>query len=127
MLLVRGGQILLVRRGAEPELGKWDVPGGFLEEGETPEDGARREILEELSIDLEPGALRLVLTSIKRRKDFAVLDVLFEAQMPDQEPRPGSDAASYGWFPINDLPADLAFDETRSALERWQAGRRHDE
>lgn len=123
VLLVRGRQVLLVRRGAEPELGKWDVPGGFLEEGEVPEDGAVREIREELGIDVNRASLRLVLTSITRWSDYAVLDVLFEAPMPDAEPSPASDAASCGWFPIDELPADLAFDSTRLALERWRTAR----
>jgi len=93
-------------------------------EGEAPEDGACREMREELGLNLAPGDLQLVLASINQRSDFAVLDVLFEAAMPDQEPRAASDAASYGWFPIDDLPADLAFTATRRALERWRADRR---
>jgi 8-oxo-dGTP diphosphatase len=123
VLLVRGGEVLLVRRGAEPALGRWDIPGGFLEEGEAPEDGARREIREELGLDLAPDRLRLVMAYIHRRRDFAVLDILFEAPMPDQQPRPGSDAAACGWFPIDDLPDDIAFEATRNALERWRAAR----
>jgi len=124
VLLVRGDRVLLIRRGAEPEVGKWDIPGGFLEEGEIPEDGACREIREELGLDLEPSALRLTGVSINRRRDFAVLDVLYEAPMPDQELRAGSDAESYAWFPIDDLPDDIAFEASRQALERWRARRR---
>lgn len=126
VLLVRGGQVLLIRRGAEPELGKWDIPGGYLDEGEPPEDGACRELREELGLDLAPTDLKLVLASINPRSDFAVLDVMFEARMPDQAPRPASDAASCGWFPIDALPADLAFEAARRALERWRANRKSD-
>ena len=40
-ILERGGRVLLARRGREPRLGYWDLPGGFLHENETPEDGLR--------------------------------------------------------------------------------------
>jgi len=125
VLLVRGDQVLLVRRGAEPERGRWDIPGGFLDEGEAPEDGACREMQEELGLAIDPKALHLVLATVHRRPGFAVLDILFETPMPDQEPRIGSDAAEYGWFPIDDFPDDLAFAATRLALERWREERRY--
>ena len=46
VLLIRDDHVLLVRRGAEPEVGRWDIPGGFLDEGESPEDGTCREMRE---------------------------------------------------------------------------------
>src|SRR5690348_1512777 len=46
------GWVLLARRGIEPYLGMWDVPGGFLEAGEHPEDGVRREMAEETGLDV---------------------------------------------------------------------------
>lgn len=47
------GKILAIRRGLEPQKGKLDLPGGFLDPGETAEDGLKREIKEELHIDLK--------------------------------------------------------------------------
>lgn len=46
------GEILLVKRFQEPKKGFWDLPGGFVESNETLEESARREIKEELGIDL---------------------------------------------------------------------------
>ncbi len=126
VFLVRGGRVLLIRRGAEPARGRWDIPGGFLEENEAPKDGAVREIREELGLDLQAGDLKLVATSLNVQPGGTVLDILFEADeaaLHGQEPRPGSDAASCRWFPVDDLPDDLAFEATRSALERWRASR----
>ena len=50
--IVRDRRVLLLRRAREPRLGGWDVPGGFLEIGEAPEDGLRREVQEELRAKL---------------------------------------------------------------------------
>ncbi len=56
--LVRGGRLLLGRRAGPPYEGTWDLPGGFLEAGETPERALRRELWEELGIRV--GRLRLL-------------------------------------------------------------------
>ena len=47
------GEILLVKRGREPKKDYWDSPGGFIEVGETAEDSAKRELKEELGIEIE--------------------------------------------------------------------------
>ena len=53
------GKALLCRRAEEPEVGKWSVPTGFLECGESLEEGAARETLEETGVVLDPGQLEL--------------------------------------------------------------------
>jgi ADP-ribose pyrophosphatase YjhB (NUDIX family) len=122
VFITRGEQVLLVRRGAEPGRGRWDIPGGFLFEGELPEVGARREIMEELGVRL--GPLRLVLTGVNPVSEGAVLDILFEGGISGGVPRPGSDVADCAWFGLDDLPEDLAFDTTRRSLEAWLEARR---
>ncbi len=123
VLLVRDGAVLLIQRGAEPRLGTWDIPGGFLDEGEHPEQGAVREIAEELGWRLDPRDLRLVLLSINPWPAGDVLDVVYEACAPAGEPTPGDDAAGWAFHPIDALPEPLAFDSTRAVLERWRAQR----
>jgi len=54
-VLERDGRILLGRRAIEPRIGHWDLPGGFLEEGEEALDGLRREFKEETGLDVEPA------------------------------------------------------------------------
>jgi len=51
------GRVLLVRRAGPPFKGAWDLPGGFLEETESPEDGLRREFREETGLEVEPVEL----------------------------------------------------------------------
>ncbi|MGP3953396.1 (deoxy)nucleoside triphosphate pyrophosphohydrolase [Streptomyces sp. 7N604] len=52
-----GGRLLAARRSAPPALaGRWELPGGKLEPGETPEEGLVRELREELGVEVEPLA-----------------------------------------------------------------------
>lgn len=46
-------QVLMTKRGVDPDRGKLDLPGGFLEYGEMPEDGAVREVKEELGVEIK--------------------------------------------------------------------------
>jgi 8-oxo-dGTP pyrophosphatase MutT (NUDIX family) len=48
------GRVLLSKRAIPPDEGRWDLPGGFLEEGEHPLDGVRRELREEAGVEIEP-------------------------------------------------------------------------
>jgi 8-oxo-dGTP diphosphatase len=58
VVLLRGEEVLLIRRGKPPGIGVWSLPGGGQELGETAEAAARRELLEETG--LTAGALRLI-------------------------------------------------------------------
>ena len=53
-LCVDDGRVLLARRAHPPFKGFWDIPGGFLDEGENPLDGLRRELKEETGLAVEP-------------------------------------------------------------------------
>src|SRR5262245_27401522 len=57
IIVHRNGRLLLQRRAVEPRSGFWTFPGGFLETGESVEDGARRETLEEVGLEVEPSLL----------------------------------------------------------------------
>ena len=54
-VIVRDGEILLVRRGVEPSKGKWSVPGGSVEWGETLVEALKREVREETGLEIEVG------------------------------------------------------------------------
>ena len=58
-VVLREGRVLLVRRGVAPAWGLWAIPGGGLRIGETLQEGAEREILEETGIVIRAGALWL--------------------------------------------------------------------
>lgn len=115
VVLLRGNpraSVLLVRRGGEPYLGRWALPGGFLNEYELPEDAARRELAEETGVAWE-GPLVLVDVFGRRGRDprgwTVTVAYLAEAGEAELELSAGDDAAEARWFGLDDLPG-LAFD-----------------
>ena len=54
-IILKDDKILLVKRGAEPGIGKWSIPGGSMEFGETMEEAVKREVKEETGLDVEVG------------------------------------------------------------------------
>lgn len=96
------GQILLVQRGHQPQVGRWTVPGGRLEPGETPEQAAVREALEEtgLHVRIEREALRVRLPAGTGR-EFDVRD--FVASVVGGTLAPGDDADDARWFHPDEL------------------------
>ena len=82
-IVFRDGAVLLVKRGAEPNRGRWSLPGGSLEIGETVEAGAVRETREETGVDVQPLRVLDVRNFIERkdgevRWHYVLIDVLCE-------------------------------------------------
>ena len=117
------GRVLLARRAYEPDAGLWDVPGGFLEEGESPLDGLRRELLEETSLSIEIGDFVGVFTDTygDGAGATAVLNLVWEARVTGGEPAPADDVSELRWFSRGALPADeeLAFRWLAPSLRAW--------
>ena len=67
-----GDAVLLVRRGNEPSRGRWGLPGGVVELGETVEEAIVREVLEETGIEVQPLKLIAVFDSIVRDPEGGV-------------------------------------------------------
>lgn len=104
--------VLLVRRGREPYKGCWAFPGGFLDEHETLEEAARRELQEETGLTpkylTEIGSFSALDRDPRGRTiTIAFASVVRPFQM--QETVAGDDASACRWFPISELP-QLAFD-----------------
>ncbi len=107
------GDVVLLRRGFEPGKGLWTFPGGFVDLGESVEDAARREAMEELEVDLELDAL----VGVYSRPEDRVVLVVFAATLT-QTPQTTPEATEVRAFAPADLPwEDLAFWSTRQALE----------
>ncbi len=116
-------RVLLTRRGIDPYRGMWDFPGGFLINGERPEAGLAREMREELNVSIARPRLMAAEVDEYLREDVAeearfVLGLYYRCEIPeDAVPTPGDDVTEARWFPLADLPARIAFESNRRALE----------
>ena len=103
-------QVLLTRRGIEPYKGQWDLPGGFLGNGERPEDGVRRELREELDVAVSNPRFFASEIDQYNRDDIAeqarfVLSLFFLCDIPaDARLVPADDVVEAAWFPAGQAP-----------------------
>ena len=124
LVLDDDGRILLARRAIEPYRGYWDLPGGFLEEGEHPVDGVRREIREETGLDIEPLEFLGVWTDRYGGDSTAeaTLNFYYTAKLGEGELRPADDISDARWFAPDELPPvdEIAFDNVPQVLAAWR-------
>ncbi len=104
-------QILLVRRGIEPFLGKWALPGGFVRVDETLEDAALRELEEETGLRKVFLEQLYTFGTLDRDPRERIVTVAYYAlvKLSDHNVKAATDASDAAWFSIHDLP-ELAFD-----------------
>ena len=103
------GRVLLIRRGHPPFVGHYALPGGFVDVGETVEDGCRRELLEETGV--KAGKLHLVgvYSDPKRDPRFHTAAVVYLTRVRSPKAVAGDDAAAAEW--VEDWrKLDFAFD-----------------
>ena len=121
---MRDGKVLLVKRGIEPFKGCWDIPGGFMEPHETPEQAAARELLEETGLTI---ANLQYLTALPdtygptpadgHEPDFT-LNIYFIATVAGGTLTASDDAAEARWFALDELPTEeqIAFVHERTVM-----------
>ena len=123
-LCVEDGRVLLTRRAHPPFQGSWDLPGGFLEEGESPLDGLRRELKEETGLDVEPQRF-LGIWMDRYGGDStaeATLNLYWTAHVVGGQAAPADDVAELRWFGRDELPppSELAFENVALVLAAWR-------
>ena len=117
VVVCRGDRVLLVLRGQEPSRGKWSIPGGVVEVGETVRDAARREVIEECGLEIEVRDVIDVIDSIvhdekgKVRYHYTLIDLL--ATYVRGELMVGSDIDDARWVTEDEL---TEFDLTKTTL-----------
>ncbi|MCU0226698.1 MAG: NUDIX hydrolase [Bryobacterales bacterium] len=111
-IVIRGGEVLLIRRGRAPLLGYWSLPGGAVETGERLEDALCREVLEETGLQVQPLFLAAVFERImpdshgRAEFHYVLLDYVCEL-LPSPTGQPqvghaGDDASALGWFALDE-------------------------
>ena len=105
-VIIKDGKILLVKRGNEPNKGKWAIPGGLVNTGESLEDALKREIMEEVGFEIEVDDVVCVSEEIFRdgngvKYHYIVID--FFVDVIGGELRAGSDAVDARWVKLNEI------------------------
>jgi len=106
-LILRDGDLLLVRRGAQPGLGKWSIPGGLVELGENVQDAMVREVKEEVGFDVEAVKLMDVFDSVtldqNGRIQYHFVVVNFLVRIVSGELKIASDILEAKWVPLREV------------------------
>jgi len=115
LLLNRGGELLLIKRGIEPCKGAWALAGGFIELDETYREAAERELEEETGLCGKAG--RLVGVHMHESPLYGALVVIgVEITAEREEITVGDDAADARFFPKEALP-EVPFPSHRNLIE----------
>ncbi|MCW8826374.1 MAG: NUDIX hydrolase [Gammaproteobacteria bacterium] len=121
-IVVHDGAVLLVKRGRAPYAGEWAIPGGKLKWGETLQQGAEREILEETGITIEAGELIYHFEHIVPAENghpefhYVVLDL--SGRYISGRPQAADDAADARWIALDDLESVNLNRTTQRALNK---------
>jgi 8-oxo-dGTP diphosphatase len=122
----RGDEVLLIKRGKPPFAGEWSIPGGKIEYGETAAEAALRELAEETGVTARITGLIDVIDSIGSTQsgtdsDWHYLLVDFAGVWVSGEPIAGDDAIEAGFFPLDDALRRTRWDKTRDVIGRSKA------
>jgi ADP-ribose pyrophosphatase YjhB (NUDIX family) len=116
-----GLEFLLLRRAMDPAAGWWDLPAGFLEPRETPDEGALREAREEAGFGVRLTGLIGAYAS--RESNTVVFAYTARAVDPDAIPEPDHESTESRWIPLGEVETILptvAFAPIREAILTWR-------
>jgi 8-oxo-dGTP diphosphatase len=122
-LILRDQKVLLVKRNQPPSAGLWALPGGKIHLGETLQQAAKREILEETGIAIIPGGPVYSFDTIQTDEEgniqfhYVIIDLL--AEFKEGELKAGDDASDAGWFSLEDLQKIRVNETTKKLVLRY--------
>jgi 8-oxo-dGTP diphosphatase len=129
VMLLRDGKVLLGKRHDDPEkassllngAGTWTMPGGKLDFGERIEDGAKRELLEETSMDLISAKIICINQDMVEGVHFITAGVYAEDFSGEPKVMEPDEITEWKWFDLDDLPTPLYF-PSEKLLNNYKQG-----
>lgn len=122
VILNSRGELLVARRALEPAKGMLDLPGGFVDPGESIDEGCCREVLEETGASVKRIKYLFSLPNVYQFSGFEVhtADAFFACEILDETAIFGADdVADLRWMPLSEIaPADFGLDSIRRGVER---------
>jgi ADP-ribose pyrophosphatase YjhB (NUDIX family) len=113
-VVTHGDRFLICRRAIDPRHGYWTLPAGFMELGETPEEGAMREAMEEALATIRVKELLAVYTV----RHISQVQLFYRAELADERIAPGPESLEVKLVTWDEIPwDDLAFPSVKWALE----------
>lgn len=116
VILMRDKQILLVKRKYDPRKGGWTLPAGFMEWTENPEQTAIRETKEETNLDIAVKEFFCILSGFDDPRVHVIL-IVYKGEILNGDIAPGDDAEDVQFFPLDNLPKNIAFSAHQEVLK----------
>ncbi len=121
-IIIKGKKVLLARRGKEPGLGEWSIPGGAVKLGETLIEAVKREVHEEVNLGIRVGEVVEVLERIfhdpKGRVQYHYILVDFLCEHLSGKGKPSSDALEVQWVPLSEIPHQPLPGKTKRVIQK---------
>ena len=115
VVVERDEKVLMVRRGVEPGLGMWSLPGGYVDRGEMVERAAEREVVEETGLEVKVTGL----VGVFSESGHPVILITYDCRTLGGTLKPGPEVMEQGFFSPDHLPP-LAFPRDRQILDAWK-------
>ncbi|HEX9118478.1 MAG TPA: NUDIX hydrolase [Anaerolineae bacterium] len=120
-LITDGERVLLVRRAADPQIGRWALPAGYMDFDEEPEAALAREIREETGLTVRVLDIAGIVP-LSGWRDKRGIMIVYNAQPTGGEIQAADDVSEARWFTPADLPwPEIAFETTGDYLRAWVA------
>ena len=123
-IIIKDNKVLLLKRNEEPFKGMMDLPGGYMQEGETPEITVTREVMEELGVEPKEVTLMKMFAGTAYWKDssFPVISHFYLVDIGNQEIKLNDESSEYSWTPLKELaymnlPMFIAFDSNQEFVK----------
>lgn len=120
VIITDGDAVLLGRRARDPWQGQWEVPSGFVDLGEHPADAARREVREELGVDVTLTGLVGLYLDLLPDGEW-VQSIVYSGETSEEAVPDRDEVVECRWFPRHLVPPVMAGNHRRR-VEDWLAG-----